>query len=111
LLALDALKLLEANGERPTVFIANVGGAADSFAQNLVYRLRQGGVSAERDYLKRSLKAQMKLADKLGARFSLVIGDEEIASDEGRLKDMTTGEAENVQLSALEKFLPKGMNE
>lgn len=46
----------------------------------------------------RSLKAQMKYADKLGARFTLVLGDDEIAAGKGDVKDMRTGEKTEISL-------------
>ena len=55
-------------------------------------------MAAECDTVGRSLKAQMKYADKIGARYTLVVGDDELASGTARLKDMATGETEDVTL-------------
>ncbi len=55
-------------------------------------------MAAECDTVGRSLKAQMKYADKIGARYTMVVGDNELASGTARLKDMATGETEDVTL-------------
>ena len=61
-------------------------------------RLRQGGVSVECDIAGRGLKAQMKYADKLGARYTIVVGEDELASRQAKLKDMQTGETTEIAL-------------
>jgi histidyl-tRNA synthetase len=80
------------------LFVANIGDAAGKKAFELVYKLRQAGISAECDHMNRSLRAQMKYSDKLGARYSLVLGDDEIKSGTANLKDMESGEEIPVKL-------------
>ena len=80
--------------------VCAMGDAAQSSAFQLVHELRQMGVSAERDTLFRSVKAQMKYADKLGARYTLVIGDEELKNGKANLRDMATGEQKEIELTA-----------
>ncbi len=87
-----------ANG--PKLFVATMGDGAQQLAQRLIFDLRKLGVRAEQDLCGRSLKAQMKYADKLGAQFSIVLGDDEIAKNIGTLKNMATGETTEVELSA-----------
>ena len=65
----------------------------------LAQKLRESGVSAETDVCGRSLKAQMKYADKAGARFVLVVGDNEIAEGSAELRDMRGGERVKVALT------------
>lgn len=84
----------------PDVFLAAMGDAADAAVQTLVYDLRQLGVVAERDTTGRSLKAQMKYADRLSAAYSLVIGESELEAGSAKLKHMATGETETCELSA-----------
>lgn len=84
----------------PEVFVAAIGEAAENFAQKLVFELRNSGVSAERDLLGRSLKAQMKYADKLSASYSIVLGDNEINSGEAVIKNMNDGSQNKIALSA-----------
>ena len=81
------------------VYIAPLGDSAAKSAFVLAQKLREKGVSAETDICKRSLKAQMKYADKAGAEFVLVIGDNEIAEGVSELRNMKSGEKVKVELS------------
>ncbi len=74
--------------ESPDIYVANVGGGAFQRALRMVYQLRAAGVAAECDHMRRSLKAQMKYAHRLGAKFTLVLGEDELEKGEGILKDM-----------------------
>lgn len=60
------------------IFIATIGDKAQNYAQKLVYDLRKEGINAETDLMGKSVKAQMKYANKLGAYYSIVLGDNEI---------------------------------
>ena len=86
---------------RPKVFLANIGEAGRKWAVLTSVDLARQGIRAEIDLLGGSLKAQMKYADKLGATYALVVGDDELASGEGRLRRLSDGEEFSVQLSAL----------
>ena len=103
-----ALLVMEAEGVQfpesggVSVFIAALGEKADIFAQRLVHELRQLGVSAERDLCSRGLKAQMKYADRTKARWTVVIGDNEIESGSANIKNMKTGENVPTALTAAE---------
>ncbi|WP_421616835.1 histidine--tRNA ligase [Brevibacillus sp. TJ4] len=67
----------------------------------LADQLRQAGVSAEIDYLDRKMKAQLKQADRLEARFTAIIGEAELANGTVVVKEMATGEQEEVKQSEL----------
>lgn len=82
------------------IFVGSIGDSADICAQKLVYELRVAGVNAERDILGRSVKAQMKYANKTGARFSMILGEDEVNSAKADLKNMETGETTSVSLAA-----------
>lgn len=84
----------------PEVFLGTIGEEAVKAAQKIVYGLRIKGISAEQDLCHRSVKAQMKFANKLGAKYSAIIGDDEIAKGMARLKNMETGEEGEVSLTA-----------
>ena len=84
------------------IYIASMGEAASVKAMQMCAELRADGVSAECDVVGRGLKAQMKYADKLGARFSVVLGDSELESQTAELKNMQTGE--KVTLPIDERF-------
>ncbi len=89
---------------RPDIFIAAIGEDADIAAQTLVYDLRKKGCRAERDLCGRSIKAQMKYANKLNAAFSIVLGEDEISNQTAELKNMADGTSQSVTLSADEIY-------
>ncbi|MDD5603366.1 MAG: histidine--tRNA ligase [Eubacteriales bacterium] len=84
----------------PAVYIAVTGREADAAACKLACELRKAGISAETDLMGRSLKAQMKYADKIGAAYTIVIGSSEMDSGSGEIKDMKTGITMSIQISA-----------
>ena len=84
--------------KRCDMYVASMGEAAARKAGELCAMLREEGFYAECDLMGRSLKAQMKYADKLGARFSVVLGDNELETGIARLKNMETGETSEVKL-------------
>ena len=81
------------------VFIAYIGENSKVKAFQLVQQLRDADISAELSVSEKSLKAQMKYADKIGAKRTIVIGDDEIAQNKGIAKDMGTGETKEVDFS------------
>ncbi len=91
------------------IYIATLGRKASEFAQKLVYELRRCNVGAETDLLDRSLRAQMKYADKKGFLYTIVLGDDEIDSGKGVLKDMRTGEKKDVSLDSIIDRLKKSL--
>lgn len=101
------LLVLEAqNGEfekknERDIYIGAIGQKGLVKGQGIAYRLRQAGVKAECDSVGRSVKAQMKYANKIGAAYSVILGDNEIDNDLVKLKNMETGEEEEVKVSAL----------
>lgn len=80
------------------VYIAPIGERAAVYASKLCGLLRAEGFSAATDLTGRSVKAQMKYADKLGALYTLVIGDNELESKTAVLKDMNSGKQITVNL-------------
>lgn len=89
----------------PKVYIANLSENEESLIRRTVYELRRDGISAECDLMKRSLKAQMKYAGRIGAEFVVVIGEEEAKSGECELKCMATGENKRINIQDLAKEL------
>jgi histidyl-tRNA synthetase len=85
----------------PAAYICSIGDEAALEAALLATRLRQEGLAVEFDYEGRSLKAQMKQADKMGARFAIILGEEELAKSSARLRDMARGEETTVPLARL----------
>lgn len=105
LLRLEELGVDIPDNDRPLIYIASMGENAAVAAQKLVYELRSAGISAEFDHMSRSLKAQMKYADKLGAVYTAVLGDNEIESGIVKVKKMENGEQSEVALDKLPEFL------
>ena len=87
------------------IFLASIGQGASVEAQKLALRLRRAGLHAESDVQGRSLKAQMKYADKLGARYTVVLGDDEVKTGQIKLKRMDDGQVEETTLEALPALL------
>ena len=87
---------------QPDLFMATLGAGERSFAFSMMNKLLQQGIRVEMDYEGKSLKSQMRRADKLGARYSVVIGESEVASGRATLKRMADGEQVDVALEAEE---------
>ncbi|MBR5140021.1 MAG: histidine--tRNA ligase, partial [Clostridia bacterium] len=100
ILAMRELGLDKIAPARPKVYIAALGEAAIVKGLGIAERLRQGGAYAECDIVGRSLKAQMKYANKLGAEYTLIIGDGEIESGKAQLRNMESGEQTEVELDS-----------
>ncbi len=98
------LLIMEAKGctfpAPPTceVYLAPLGDRAARQCFAIATQLREGGVSVECDISGRGLKPQMKYADKLGARYTIVVGDNELDTGKAQLKTMATGETEEIAL-------------
>jgi len=86
----------------PKIYVGFAGESGYQKSQELVNLLRLAGVSAESDLVKRSVKAQMKYANKREIAFSMIIGDDEIANNAATLKNMQTGEQQQVKLEVAE---------
>ncbi len=80
------------------LYIATMGESAARKALSMVNALREEGFFVEYDLVERGLKPQMKYADKIGAKFVIVLGDNEIDSGFGKLKNMQTGEQTDISL-------------
>lgn len=88
--------------EKPLdVYLVALGEAADKEISTQLFKLRQAGFSAERDYLGRKMKAQMKSADRMKARYTAILGEDELERGEIALKSMETGEQRTVKLAEL----------
>lgn len=92
---------------RPHLFIATLGQAAEDAGFALLCCLHRRGVSAEMEYSGKSLKAQLRRADKLQARRVLILGEEEIARGTAQLRDMDCSSQEEIALHGLEDRLLK----
>ncbi len=88
------------------LYVATMGDKAKEKAFSLIKSVRDSGLIAETDVVGRGLRPQMKYADKIGAKFSLVLGDNEIEQNSAEVKNMTTGEKTTLALDETfaEKF-------
>ena len=91
----------------PDISVSFIGDNARLYALNLVHKLRERGVVAIIDTLNRNLKGQMKYANKLNARYSVVIGENEIKTGIVTLKNMQSGEQNEIQASDITKEIEK----
>lgn len=105
LLAVEAEGVVIPETFASDLFIIPMGIAAKSAALKYAAELRAAGFKVELAFGDRALKTAMKIADKSGARYSLVIGDEEMASGVVEVKEMSSGTANSVRLDSLASAL------
>jgi len=86
--------------DAPKLYIAALGEAASIEALAITERLRREGIFCECDVVGRSLKAQMKYANKIGAQYTLILGDSEIESGKAQLRNMMDGTQSEVELAS-----------
>ena len=104
LLALEQQDLLPVQAPAADVFLIALGEAA-AVAFPLLHDLRQGGVRTLMDYAGRSMKAQMKQANKSGARYAVILGEDELAKHEAVVRDMAESTQETCSLDDIVKRL------
>ena len=83
------------------LYVGILGKDAKARAYKLVNEIRSHGVIVETDYMDRSVKAQMKYANKIGAKKTVIIGSEELENNLAHVKDMETGEQVEVALDKI----------
>ncbi|ADL08114.1 histidine--tRNA ligase [Thermosediminibacter oceani] len=105
IMVLEANGLLDIPPIQMDVFIAVLDETYRDYGLKLLYRLRMAGFSAETDYVGRSLKAQMKYADKIPSKYAFIIGEDEVKTGIITVKDLTTGEQEKVPCEEVETYL------
>ncbi|MBQ4101081.1 MAG: histidine--tRNA ligase [Oscillospiraceae bacterium] len=101
LLVLESAGVEIPSSSKPDIYIANIGDSALSCAFTLTQNLRAKGKNAICDVMGRSLNAQMKYANKIGAKYSAVIGDDEVATSTLSLKNMQTGETVKISFDEI----------
>lgn len=87
------------------VFFVALGEAAQKRTVTLLQQLREAGLDADKDYLGKSMKAQMKAADRQKARWVVMLGDDELAQGVATVKNMENGEQQTVALDQLQAML------
>lgn len=98
LLLMDAQKTEFPERKKCDLFIVSMGDDANVKACVMAADLRNEGLSAQFDTVGRSVKAQMKFANKIGALYTMVLGDTELSSGKAKLKNMSEGLEEEIEL-------------
>ena len=107
MLILEAQKVEFPEPETCDLYIASLGDKAKLEAFRLAHRLQEYSIAAACDLNDRGLKAQMKYADKISAKYSIVLGDNELESGKAEIKNMKTGEKSKISLGEdfVEQFI------
>jgi histidyl-tRNA synthetase len=93
------------------LFIIGLGEAGLKEAIRLIHKLRDMNIKCDKDYMSRSLKAQMKYANKMNAKYITVIGEDEINNNNIKVKNMENGNEEEIQLSQLLEYMKNKQQE
>lgn len=105
LMLLEQNGLLPARPQVPEVFVATIGENSLKKAFEIASRLRFEGISTIIEEMSRSLKSQMKYADKIGCQFSIIIGDDEIAKGVCKIRNMRTSLEDEVNIDSICQYL------
>ena len=105
LLTVEAMGKEIENTEKPKVFVCNA--SEKDYCVSLVNDLRNAGVSALTEYGEKSIKSQMKYADKIGAEYTLVVGDREVETNVVTVKNMQNGTSEEIALKYVVEYLKR----
>ena len=90
---------------KPLLYVGLLGAETRAQGYKLVKSLRDAGISTETDYMDRSAKAQMKYANKLGVKYVIMLGSNELEAGVARLKDMSDGSETEVKLEDVVKVI------
>jgi histidyl-tRNA synthetase len=101
LLALESQNVSLADPRRPLVWVAFHGSEAKTAAWGLLVDLRAAGITADMDLANRSMKAQFKQADRESAKWCLILGDDELKSNQVTAKNLTSGEQSSIARSEI----------
>lgn len=105
LLVLQAMGVPLPEPPKPLAFVIAIGDAARPTALQVAQQLRTAGIPTDLDLEGRSLKAQMRLADRSGARYALLLGEEELKQGTATVRDLHTHEQHTLPLSELNHLL------
>lgn len=89
------------------LYVGILGKEARAGAYRLVNTLRDQGFIVETDYMDRSVKSQMKYANKIGAKNTVILGPDEISSNKAQIKNMENGEQTEVELHSIADYFLK----
>jgi histidyl-tRNA synthetase len=97
--AISLMDTAKLEAPRPALFIAALGHDAVTFALPLVHAFKSSGIKVDTDYAGSSLKSQMKKADKSGANYTLIVGEQEMKVGNAVLRNMQTKEQTSLPLA------------
>lgn len=101
LLTLEANGVEIGNPNHTDIFVVTIGDKAKLKSFSILKDLRENHISADKDHLDRSLKSQFKYSNKINAKYTIVIGDDELDKDKATLKNMETGDQKLIKISEL----------
>lgn len=87
------------------MYVGSIGEESNLESYKITYKLRQQGIKAECDHLKRSVKAQMRYANKMGAEYTMILGENELKENKVKIKRMSDGEQFNVELNNIDAII------
>jgi len=93
----------------PEIYIAAISPKAQELSFQLTMNLRKRGISTEKDYFEKSLKAQMKAADRFNVKFTLILGEEELANNKIIVREMATSEQKEIPIDDIISYLERGL--
>ncbi|HKJ67412.1 MAG TPA: histidine--tRNA ligase [bacterium] len=111
IMALDALDLFPEFTDTLDLFIVVIGDDIRPHAYQMLQSLREKNIVCDMDLLRRSVKAQFREADRQNARYTIVLGENEIQAREATVKDMASGEETPVPFDQVENFILHGIRE
>lgn len=106
LIALEAQKVFLADQRKPLVWLIAQSTNAKDCVWKLMFQLRAAGHVCDMDLSGRSMKAQLKMADRENAATCIIVGDDELKSNQAIVKDMKTGEQKTIPVDSLITLLP-----
>jgi histidyl-tRNA synthetase len=107
ILSMETEKLSFGKEQFPDIFLITLGRKAFNYGNKLLLILRDAGISVEYDPDKETMKSQMKAADRSRSRFTLILGEDELAENKIILKDMESGKQELIGLEKIVESLKK----
>lgn len=103
IILMEEQNLFKIEKKRPALYIGSMGEDGAIKAQKLAYNLRQKGIYVEYDIMKKSIKAQMKYANKIGAKYVVIIGENEIKTGNINIKDMDKSTQKEIKIDDIEE--------
>lgn len=92
-------------------YLVTIGEQAKEQATAILFNLRKAGLSADKDYMDKKVKSQFKNADRVNARFVVILGEEELDKGIVNVKNLTTGEQKEVELTAFIQYIQEHIQE